>query len=105
MISKELLNVVMPQFNFSDDMTMDENELVFLKDGEMHSDINIYELAHKCKEWAWEENRTNIWSSLDGENYCIARINSLEKKEFYSPTEPEAIFKACECILKETKWL
>jgi len=77
--------------------------------------INIHELAHKCKEWAvlqgymietcvgyfssatvaiWDIENTTCATRLDTERY------SKEKSERW--TEPEAIFKACEYILKET---
>lgn len=58
--------------------------------------INIYELAHKCKEWAFINGYT-IWS-----NFKLTQIQNqygsyeLEVKG----TEPEAIFKACEWVRK-----
>ena len=97
MISKKLLSAVAPQFNFNDDMTMDENEIVFWKDGEMHCDINIYELAHKCKEWALVHGY-DIGSTIN-EAWIVQ--NDLVGEEFTANSEPEAIFQACERILNE----
>ena len=69
--------------------------------------INIYELAHKCKEWAKDYNY-DIWSGWDTD-YYVAKVNPdfddcCDWTE-YCNTEPEAIFKACQWILdnKETK--
>lgn len=74
-------------------------------------EINIYELAHKCKEWA-----TPLYSKyyLDIHVDGISETTHIRKynvdvmcmqdmdviKTFESNTEPEAIFKACEWILK-----
>lgn len=57
---------------------------------------NIHELAHKCKEWAF--NKMLFLSSgfdTDGA-FCLDRMNV---KSFIADTEPEAIFKACQWIL------
>ena len=87
----------------------------------MESDCeNIYELAHKCKEWACKKGYSIISISdfdirhdtIDNYDkyYFTAYINmnlfpELNKKEYThlhdinSSTEPEAIFKACQWIL------
>jgi len=67
-------------------------------------DINIYELAHKCKEWAKEhtivsayyseDDKKGAWSCLH-ENLCTSGGET-----FYADTEPEAIFKACQWIME-----
>jgi hypothetical protein len=74
--------------------------------------INIHELAHKCKEWAYENgyhvnslhrcaNQTDWWES---------RVWKFEGGELgarceKASTEPEAIFKSAQWILdnKETE--
>lgn len=65
--------------------------------------INIYELAHKCKEWAIANNY-GILSGFDwnkNPKADVAEINSLDDSmEFIADTEPEAIFKACQWILE-----
>lgn len=65
--------------------------------------INIHELAHKCKKWAFNQN---YW--LDSRitfNKGGARIEERhsdfikDPKDFTEKTEPEAVFKACQWIL------
>lgn len=59
---------------------------------------NIYEFAHKCKEWAASLG-FNVSSNL-----VTTMITSDKHRElFQADTEPEAIFKACQWILKENK--
>ena len=69
--------------------------------------INIYELAHKCKEWALNKGYF-ILSAVDG--YCtvedivdfILRFSITHPSEFkcLSYPEPESVFKACQWILE-----
>ena len=113
MISKELLGEVLPTYK-GFELFIDENEIIFSKDGEMYSDINIYELAHKCKEWANTldmvklQNNYQITSKQDwiGGVVCakawILDINDdLSYTSEMCISEPEAIFKACEWVLNE----
>ena len=78
--------------------------------------INIYELAHKCKEWALD-NRYII-TTMPNLTEKKWRNTSIRLLHFYSSrkdrhiqqhhpdnrfegdTEAEAVFKACEWILK-----
>lgn len=65
-------------------------------------DINIYELAHKCKEWALKRGYIiKSFSSAD-KGYGIIEI-LIGKDEVIdlkmADTETEAIFKACQWIL------
>ncbi len=68
--------------------------------------INIYELANKCKEWALNLDEYSIESGLTwGEGYVnlFGRYSCSDSEPdeiFVEDTEPEAIFKACEYILK-----
>ena len=76
--------------------------------------INIYELAHKCKEWAVEKSYV-LETSYEGVNkhfgkYCICRVFFDGNKVYDNYTnsvdyekEVEAIFKACEWIMEQTK--
>ena len=60
--------------------------------------INVYELAHKCKEWA--KDKKYPISSLVGSQCNNCQFpESSSGAVFYGDTEPEAIFKACEWIL------
>lgn len=68
------------------------------------SSINIYELAHKCKEWACE-NECEVESFIDTfDKTAIARANFIHRfddsKCFHADSEPEVIFKACQWILE-----
>ena len=63
-------------------------------------EINIYELAHKCKEWALTKGYF-IYSTNE---LSFIKTFSLETIETFSngkDTEIECILKACEYILKE----
>lgn len=65
--------------------------------------INTYELAHKCKEWAHK-----LGFMVQSYQYNTkARVDLLKSCDideiFIEETEPEAIFKACEWILENSK--
>lgn len=69
-------------------------------------EINIYELAHKCKVWALSKGyiinsgatTSNDWSSTI---YKVIKENPYIKElsHTWEQSEPEAIFKACQWIL------
>lgn len=67
-ISKELLSEVY-NFKVKDFVKLGTNETTYevrfegLKNGLSYNIINIYELVHKCKEWAWN-NGYQIRSSF-----------------------------------------
>ena len=114
MISTELLSEVLC-VHVRDDWYFDCEILVYTYDKILGLDenykaeINIYELAHKCKEWAFF-NDFNIVIKMR-----IPDIYRGEKKIDYGvfvndellswwfSTELEATFKACELILKEMR--
>ena len=77
--------------------------------------INIYELAHKCKEWAssygydlfshrFDANASYAYLDLGMKNVIPSNNKYIfigsYIQEFESNTEPEAIFKACQWILE-----
>ena len=71
-----------------------------------YKETNIYELAHKCKEWAYERD-FYIYSifTFAGEGACyVTKDNEIQKRlaTFAGDSEPEAIFKACQWILDNT---
>jgi len=130
MISKELLSEVFEENVISIDYTIDNN-LTFTSYDNMWSGeytkhvINIYELAHKCKEWAYKLGYNLISgmadTAYDGDScipeysmVCIVNLrcghhsyNSKFDKEdwsldyeFGADTEPYAIFKACQLVLE-----
>lgn len=71
--------------------------------------FNIYELAHKCKEWA-VDNHFHIYSKIMKDK-AVAKIrksiNGKHRKNtlclFVANTEPEAVFKVCQWILDNQK--
>lgn len=78
----------------------------------LFENINIYELANKCKEWA-SENSYELESSIHMQPKRITvagckihwRFETEDLPYFDASSEPEAIFTACQWILenKETK--
>ena len=115
MISKELLSEVLGVevnifdvdkkndlvFEYKNDGTYGDTDIKINKDF-IGTYINIYELAHKCKEWALElyELRSHL---CDNKGHCIIYGLNYPREEFMfftEDTEPEAIFKACQWILR-----
>jgi len=72
---------------------------------------NTYELANKCKKWAleqhyWLKSGVNNKSEFSNHNAsCFIEDFEHDLEDFYvvADTEPEAIFKACDWIMKEGK--
>lgn len=65
-------------------------------------EINIHELAHKCKEWSSRQKEKDylLKSYFNGIKWVASSMNIyLSQPYFESDSEPEAIFKACEWIL------
>jgi len=61
--------------------------------------VNIYELAHKCKEWALNkgyELRTSVRGVVDF--YSVKDDYEFYDSTYFNTDETEAIFKACEQI-------
>ena len=109
MISKELYEEVQKDYIDFKNITQDEYITIFNKEEETVEYVNkhtwyeadsisIYKLAHKCKEWAYNNSYT-LRSQL---KVCYCRFpihNDIEEKIFKADTELEAIFKACQWIL------
>ena len=104
MISKELLSEVMDVKVFK---CFVNNGICSYHDEYFYKDINIYELAHKCKEWA-SINSYALESSvhMQPKRSSVAgcqihwRYETEDLPYFEADTEPEAIFKACEWIME-----
>lgn len=122
MISKELLSEILDKNIVADDISNIEpkdNKITFIEDywdkdegsGFYRSHtINIYELANKCKEWAFEKGYTIIdYIDLDNDKFwtCRAYLNGLNDgfdwKEIYQPTSTISIFRTCQWILDNVK--
>ena len=116
MISKELLSVVLgiplPHIRYNDTTNLYEifkEDLFNWSDGSYgrwsNLEVNIYELAHECKEWAISKE----WILHEVRNlkeYIIYFGGDYREPsdDFRAETEPEAIFKACQWILdKDSK--
>ena len=101
MISKELLSEVLNNKKIllsKNDLLIEDNVLLFDNKCNYLVNINLYELAHKCKEWAKQKEYWSI-SGYDEGYFCMLH-DMPDNRFFYAETELEAIFKACEWILK-----
>lgn len=115
--SKELLSEVLGK-DVCKVKEIENNTLIYgclVHDG-WYDEINIHELANKCKEWAYRKGYSLISgvfivaddngnAVFDYFNSCL--INYIEKENrnqvlnnFKSDTEAESILKACEWIIK-----
>jgi len=91
-------------------IVINDNLVTFAYVGEdMWTDINIHELAHKCKEWALEQGYVLVTHTLKNSAVCsIEIINNtppyVHNKELLNAgNEQSVIFLSCEWIMKETK--
>ena len=72
-------------------------------------DINIYELSHKCKEWANSKGYDVLQCVLtDGKSWVqLCEYNNMELRNklshyIHGNCEVEAIIKMCEYIMEQT---
>ena len=110
-ISKELIIKVMDiKYPFSD-IQLNSNILSWWREDVFFEEtmkINIYEFAFKCKIWGFNEYKIYLSSELgeDSEVSLFWTANFKTKEEnrcFYGDTEVEAIIKACEWLLEQSK--
>lgn len=111
MISKELLGEVLQEPIYAEPYVKG-NELFWIRfylpsvdDGiEQEVSINLYELAHKCKEWAVSKGYTLVEAPL---MLRITRLctnqnkiweYTLEEQNNGEYFKPEYTFKACEWV-------
>jgi len=78
----------------------DDNELWF---NDYEYSINIYELQHSCKEWAYERD-FYIYSifTFAGEGACyVIKDDEIQKRlaTFTGDSEPAAVFAATQWLL------
>ncbi len=112
MISKALLSEVLKEtirevYKIGSNSNFKQNTLLFklYGSGEL-CHINIYELAHKCKEWALKHHYKVISKpdNVPGLWEAYVNLSLTSKHGEVADTEPEAIFKACQWILtKDSK--
>lgn len=103
MISKELLSEVLGlKINL---VEIDEarNKVFYYCNqfGRMTGEINIYELAYKCKEWTKNKEYWAV-SGYDEGYFCMLR-DMPDNRFFDASTEIETIFKACTWIMEQNK--
>lgn len=102
-ISKELLSEVLGK-DIGRVEVNDDVEFWWSKTDTYCGIINIYELAHRCKEWALT-NGYIIASSLNNgsriHGFCAVQKSTGGDIIYCSSenTEPEAVFKACQWLL------
>ena len=110
MISKELLSKVLNDKKIllsKNDLLIGDNVLLFDNQCNYLVNINIYELAHKCKEWA----KLKYFIDIDSHSGCArwgaeavshnGRPSVFYEQVFIGRTETNAIFKACEWIMEQ----
>lgn len=105
-ISKELIKNVLAKEteNLSDDFTFNikDNYILFADECECQFEVNIYEFAFKCKEWAYK-NEYDIWSITWGAVEFQNNKKYNGTKRITEDTEIKAIIKACNWILEQQK--
>lgn len=116
-VSKDLLSKVLfdGKYKLKIDETVDAGTIILIRDEEeieINEFINIYELAHKCKEWAVLQGY-NVTSkvtirggrSCKTQSIATARLTTDTSvfKVYGANTEPQSIFKACQWIMDNQK--
>ena len=108
MISKELLGVVLSNYGITDVYpSYDESDVMTAVGYEIEEivfEINIYELAHKCKKWAASESvllESRIDKTVVKPSRCsvVNYITGQELVLIHAQTEPAAIMEACQWVL------
>lgn len=99
MISKELLSEVLEiSIDSISECNGDQGNLIiyYQRLSDKSSSINIYELAHKCKEWA----RNNGYLIYSVPDLAFVKTLSLEYcVDFGDKSEIENVFRSCQWIL------
>lgn len=125
MISKELLSEVLGfgvyQSIRKDEYAYNDIKLNIINTELLYDYVNIYELAHKCKEWAnyygfflyparaFEYTFVQYGCAIMKPKYNAGSFAGLfgvdryDERDYLAETEVEAIIKASEWILKEIK--
>ena len=112
-ISKELVSEVF-KLNISE-AYIENNNLYFDMGLPLIQNINLYEFAYKCKEWAFARNYSlmsreareydlcspSIYKQVGLCNILVNDNPNVSKGIFVDSTEVEAIIKASEWILSE----
>ena len=105
MISKELMSEVL-NLNITYIERCNNSIVYKISVYDREEEVNIYELAHKCKEWVLKQGyRIIIDCSKDIELGIRILKNGRDIYSNENKSEQQAIFKACQWILdnKEIK--
>ena len=106
-ISKELLSEVLNIEREIEHIDFIEkwNTFIYYVDGGAERTINIYELQHKCKIWAYKNGfilRSEYYppdSFLFSGGCLLVNISTEESMWFNGTLEPKANFTACQWVL------
>lgn len=109
MISKELLSVVLKIDGVININIVKDTWVTWTPENKLNpievSAINIYELAHKCKEWANNKSyfafsgTDSLYETGKCQFYFWEGIEPSKSQMFTADCEINAIFKACQWIL------
>ena len=112
-ISKELIKNVLDKEteNLPDDFTFDiiDNYIIFADDGECMFEVNIYEFAYKCKDWALTKGYMMKIENHYSNSIVVQIKKTISNSAYVEPwkktfkSELEAIIKACNWILENNK--
>ena len=112
-ISKELIRNVLEKEteNLPDDFTFDiiDNYIIFADDGACMFEVNIYEFAYKCKDWALTKGYMMKIENHYSNSIVVQIKKTISNSAYVEPwkktfkSEIEAIIKACNWILENSK--
>ena len=102
-VSKELFEEVFGYPLFSVEVDEFNGDILVYEYASDRVRWNRYELSHRCKEWASRQNiHLTSWTEHSLNKYYAYCEEDWMDTSYKAGTEPEAILKACEWILKET---
>ena len=105
MISKELLSEVL-KLNITYIERCNNSIIYKISVYDREEEVNIYELAYKCKEWALENGYVINSGATTSNDWCSTIYKVIKENPYikelshtWEQTEVESIFKACQWIL------
>ena len=109
MISKELLSEVLGLIEEDEKVTNIHcyDDFISYSTNYEEENINIHELAHKCKEWARDKEyllKTSIYRDYQfrKKSYVYVCESVDNKLRWEARSEVEVVFQACEWILNDS---
>jgi len=104
MISKELLEAVLG-YPISNTNPYRSNNYIIFRVHSIRQKINIYELAHKCKEWAYKEGHPVTTFMANNITHFRCSKEDYEKRVYEKrvygeeANEIDGVFEICQWIL------